>query len=385
MLTTSASSSQVRAGMGRPPRSGCVTAGRKRHRSSPVNTTQRGRVLPAGRGRRCRRLQPQLPSRRVVRSRPDRPATSTSPAPWAAPGLRVRAQSFSDHYSQATLFWESMSAPEQDHLVAAFSFELGKCLHEEVTDGVLANLANVSADLVARVAANLGTTAPDGTPATNIEPSPALSLVPSEPGPVAGRVIGIFAADGVDAAGLVAVRGPLERAGAVVVVIAAHGGTITSPDGPVEVTKSALTTQSVEYDAPHRGGRQWRRDAGAGSLSRRQPGRGLPSLQDHRRVGIWPRPPGRLLHPRRRPRRHHRRRPHAWFCDGGHRSGRLAPPLGPPAHPRPISHLLRAPTPADQRLRRGPAEQNRGCHHGRRVKHGRAHGRPRRLTIRRLR
>ena len=65
------------------------------------------------------------------------------------PRARVRAQSFYDHYSQATLFWESMSAPEQDHIVAAFSFELGKCLHEEVTDRVLANLANVSADLVA--------------------------------------------------------------------------------------------------------------------------------------------------------------------------------------------------------------------------------------------
>ena len=248
MLTTSASSSQVRAGMGRPPRSGCVTAGRKRHRSSPVNTTQRDG------------FSQQAVADGVAAYNPNSlaagcpfPAGSAGyvhvPRTVGGPRLRVRAQSFSDHYSQATLFWESMSAPEQDHLVAAFSFELGKCLHEEVTDGVLANLANVSADLVARVAANLGTTAPDGTPATNIEPSPALSLVPAEPGPVAGRVIGIFAADGVDAAGLVAVRGPLERAGAVVVVIAAHGGTITSPDGPVEVTKSALTTQSVEYDA----------------------------------------------------------------------------------------------------------------------------------------
>ena len=62
-------------------------------------------------------------------------------------------------------------------------------------------------------------------------------------------MIGVFAADGVDASGLVAVRGPLERAGASVVVIAPHGGTITSQDGPVEVTKSALITQSVEYDA----------------------------------------------------------------------------------------------------------------------------------------
>ncbi len=165
------------------------------------------------------------------------------------PRVRARAQSFADHYSQAALFWASMSKPEQDHIVGAFSFELGKCRNEEIKDRVLANLANVSADLVTQVAANLGTTAPDGTPATDIEPSPALSLIPSQPEPVAGRVIGVFAADGVDAAGLAAVRSPLERAGAVVVVIAPHGGTVASSDGPVEVTKSALTTQSVEYDA----------------------------------------------------------------------------------------------------------------------------------------
>jgi catalase len=165
------------------------------------------------------------------------------------PRERVRAPSFSDHYSQATLFWESMNSTEQDHIVSAFSFELGKCLHEDIKDRALANLANVSADLVARVAANLGKAAPDGTPAAAVAPSPALSLTLTAPGPIAGRMVGVFVADGVDAAGLAAVRGPLERAGAVVVIIAPRGGTIASPDGPVQVTKSALTTQSVEYDA----------------------------------------------------------------------------------------------------------------------------------------
>ena len=67
------------------------------------------------------------------------------PRTVTGPRVRVRAQSFSDHYSQATLFWASMSKPEQDHIVGAFSFELGKCLHEEIKDRVLANLANVSA------------------------------------------------------------------------------------------------------------------------------------------------------------------------------------------------------------------------------------------------
>src|SRR6202034_2523233 len=42
------------------------------------------------------------------------------PRSVTGPRVRVRAQSFSDHYSQATLFWESMTKLEQDHIVAAF-------------------------------------------------------------------------------------------------------------------------------------------------------------------------------------------------------------------------------------------------------------------------
>jgi catalase len=162
---------------------------------------------------------------------------------------RVRAPSFSDHFSQATLFWQSMSDTEQEHIVGAFSFELGKCLSEEVKDRVLGNLAHVDADLTKRVAANLGTTAPKGRPAKGIADSPALSLMPSAPSPVAGRVVGVIAADGIDDAGLRSVSRVLRTAGALVVVIAPHGGTIKGTAGSVGVDKSAMTTQSVEYDA----------------------------------------------------------------------------------------------------------------------------------------
>jgi catalase len=165
------------------------------------------------------------------------------------PRIRIRAASFFDHYSQATLYWESVSAPEQDHIVGAFSFELGKCRSDDVKNRMLVNLANVSSTLAERVAAGLGIKAPRGKPATKVVPSPALSLLLTESGPVAGRVVGVYAADGVDGAGLARMTKSLESAGVVVTVIAPHGGTITSDDGPVAVTKSMLTTQSVEYDA----------------------------------------------------------------------------------------------------------------------------------------
>jgi catalase len=162
---------------------------------------------------------------------------------------RVRAQSFSDHYSQATMFWDSMSEPERDHIVGAFSFELGKCLNPDIKERMLGNLARVHGDLCRRVAANLGLHAPKARVAASLKPSPALSLLPIAPSPIAGRVIGVLTADGTDAVGVASIRKALERERATLVVIAPHGGTIEGSSGVIEVTKSVLTTQSVEYDA----------------------------------------------------------------------------------------------------------------------------------------
>ena len=44
---------------------------------------------------------------------------------------------FSDHYSQARLFWLSMTEVERVHIVEAFTFELGKCYEEFVRERML--------------------------------------------------------------------------------------------------------------------------------------------------------------------------------------------------------------------------------------------------------
>ncbi len=164
--------------------------------------------------------------------------------------VRQRPLSFDDHYSQATMFWNSMTAPERDHIVSAFSFELGKCVHPEVRERTLANLANVDAELCGRVAANLGMVAPTGTPATDAGSSAALTQVVAGPGPIVGRVVGVLAGPGVDGAGIAALRKALDSAGATLYVIAATGGTVKGANGkPVPVDRTVLTTQSVEYDA----------------------------------------------------------------------------------------------------------------------------------------
>lgn len=171
------------------------------------------------------------------------------PREVSGPRIRRRAASFGDHYSQATLFWESVSPVERDHIVGAFAFELGKCESDEIRDRMLVNLSNVSSELTEHVALALGKKAPRGRPVQPAATSPALSMMLLESGPVRGRVVGVYAADGVDAAGLAALRRVLESAGVVVNLIANHGGELKSTGAPVTVDKTALTTQSVEYDA----------------------------------------------------------------------------------------------------------------------------------------
>ena len=46
--------------------------------------------------------------------------------PRTVEGAKVRDRGPDDEYVQATLFWQSMTEAEQDHIVDAFTFELGK-------------------------------------------------------------------------------------------------------------------------------------------------------------------------------------------------------------------------------------------------------------------
>ena len=199
---------------------------------SPVNTTQRDgfgqQAVPRG----------SLPTTRIrwavdVRSRPAPPATSPSPAQVTGARLRVRAQSFSDHYSQATLFWESMT---RTRTASTSSRPSPSSSASACSDGDQGSDAGQSGQRRRRRWSPGWPPAwaaqqPKGKPAKNIDPSPALSLLPEAPGTIEGRVVGIFVGDGVDGAGVAAVRKALERAGAQVVVIASHGGTVDGTDG----------------------------------------------------------------------------------------------------------------------------------------------------------
>ena len=169
--------------------------------------------------------------------------------------LRARPESFKDHYSQAALFFRSLSAPEQEHLIDACRFELGKVESKAIQERVLEHFAKIDALLVTAVAEGLGLPAPKATPATPKGPpaSKALSMEAMKllmPPSIKTRRIAVLVADGVDADELMAVRKELEAQGAQLKIIAKRLGTVKAANGKdVPVDKSAMTTASVEYDA----------------------------------------------------------------------------------------------------------------------------------------
>lgn len=166
-------------------------------------------------------------------------------------GDKVRASpvSFEDHYSQATMFFESMTDVEKVHIVEAFTFELGKCYEESVRQRMLAGLAKVSADLCGQVAAGLGLAAPSGKPIDDPLISPALSLIVDEPGPIDARQVGVIVAEKGDLAGVAKLREALDKEGAVLHVISAHGGKLRKGNRTEIIERTFLTTRSIEFDA----------------------------------------------------------------------------------------------------------------------------------------
>jgi len=167
----------------------------------------------------------------------------------SGPKIRARSGTFSDHFSQATLFFRSMSAPEQQHIIDALRFELGKVSALTVKQRMLTLLANIDTHLVREVAEGLGLPAPTGHVATGIRPSPALSEERT-PSSAQTRKVAILTADGGSAADITHLQRTLTAAGVHSVLIAPHEGTITTSTGSrIKVDFSLLTSASVQYDA----------------------------------------------------------------------------------------------------------------------------------------
>ena len=182
--------------------------------------------------------------------------------------IRKRSTSFLDHYSQPRLFYMSQSEPEKQHIVDAYTFELGKVKRVEIRERMLGLLNQIDKDLAYKVADGLGLKVPTEIPENHqhspddkpedyksvikksqIDKSPALSMANTRKDTIETRRIAIFAEPGVDVKEVKNIKNALKEQKAMVKVVSSKLGEIISDNDTLAIDESILTSASVLYDA----------------------------------------------------------------------------------------------------------------------------------------
>ncbi|MGV4796189.1 catalase [Rhizobium sp. F40D2] len=178
------------------------------------------------------------------------------PAEEQGPKVRLRPESFADHYSQARQFFISQTPPEQRHIAAALIFELSKVETPVIRERMVSHLMNIDETLASKVGHALGfKSMPKPADAAmptrqDLEPSPALSIIERGPKRFEGRKLGILVTDGTDAAIFKALLAEVTEQKATFEVIAPKIGGVTLSDGNwIEAHQMIDGGPSVLYDA----------------------------------------------------------------------------------------------------------------------------------------
>jgi catalase len=173
--------------------------------------------------------------------------------------VRGKAERFADHYTQATLFWNSQTVVEKQHIINAFRFELSRVQVPAVRERMVSGLMNVASELAQAVADGLGIRempAPmpkvmtrNVTPEVSVSPALSLFARPGD-GSIRTRRVAILVADGCEGAPLTELADRLARACAVPRFVSTTLGSIQPASGDaIEIDVSLEAAPAVLYDA----------------------------------------------------------------------------------------------------------------------------------------
>ena len=168
---------------------------------------------------------------------------------------RLHSVKFSEHFSQAQLFYNSMSEIEKSHITAALSFELDHCDEPIVYERMISRLTDISLELAQAVATKVGGPMPEKAGRPNHgRTSKGLSqmdLTPDAlgfPATIASRQIALIIGEGFNLKEYEAVKGALTAQGAFPFtigpkrqpVIPKEGGKGVMPDHHFEGMRSTM-------------------------------------------------------------------------------------------------------------------------------------------------
>ncbi len=194
----------------------------------------------------------------------------------SGPKVRVRSESFGDHYGQARLFWNSMAPFEKEHIVKALSFEMSQLETKEVRVRMLGNLAKINEVMAAQIALGIGEempaskekpgSIPSGTADSadeiallagaesptsasgGLQKTSGLSQAEGQPQSPKGRKIAILTGKGSFTKCIETMMEKLAAEGAMGVVVGPHPGEIEGDKGPFTAKKTYANSSSVHFD-----------------------------------------------------------------------------------------------------------------------------------------
>ena len=167
--------------------------------------------------------------------------------------LRIRAELFADHFSQARMFYLSQTENEQAHIASALVFELSKVTLDHVRVRVVGQLRNIDDNLAKRVADGLAIDLPAKEKAArgpvDLKPSDALSIQKNADDTMEGRKVAILFAEGSDKAAIDALKATIEKAGGTAFLVAPKVGGIKVKGGTLKADGQLAGSPSILFDA----------------------------------------------------------------------------------------------------------------------------------------
>lgn len=185
--------------------------------------------------------------------------------------IRNRSESFNDHFSQPALFYRSLAHWEKKHIADAYTFELGKCNHDYIKERMLWLISQIDNTLATQVAKGLGLEIPKtieqpinqaiGADAEidkqqppkkkiYLEVAPTLSQANTKFESIQSRKVAVLVSDGFSMKNFKNMADVLEKEGAVIKLIAPHGGQVICDENiKHKVDAAILTTESILFDA----------------------------------------------------------------------------------------------------------------------------------------
>lgn len=159
------------------------------------------------------------------------------------------SESFFDYFTQARLFWNSMTLGEKQRIVETFIYHLGKVKSESVREQNVDMWVNVDEEMACLIADGIGVRRPTGSSVNVTKSSPALSEANTPHYAYTQKVV-VLIGDGFPAEEVLHVLRALEGAGVFIEIVSKQLGVVTGDDGTkIKVDKPFISTYPVLYDS----------------------------------------------------------------------------------------------------------------------------------------